>query len=301
LGGGEAVHRRHRAFFVGLFVIVPAIVIPLLLVYTLGKSELLQDWRTLHVLYESSHGLARGDAVTVSDIRVGHVKSVDLTAEGKAFVTLKILRRHAHLVRKDSRAALTRKSMVVGDWTVSLTGGSEEYPPVEENDTLAGEPPFGFDLIIDRATSMVATLEELLREASEGKGLVAHLIRDDTLVNVIYAVLGDVRRIASTTQRTMRHAEQAVDRFDKLGEAGIGVADSLQVTIDSVEAAISDARVLLENLGGASEQLPGMFDQAIVDLHEIEILLKGLQRHWLFRRSVRKEREESAEPVEGDE
>ncbi len=168
-GSREAFHRTHRSFFVGLFVLVPAVAIPAFLLYTLGKAEFFQDWRRLHVVYESSYGLSEGGDVTLSDIRVGYVESVDLTRDGRAHVTFKVLDEHADLVRSDSRAMLRQKNILFGDWLIALTKGDPGCTPLRDGDTVRAEPPMRLDKVIDQIRSMVGPFESILREM-KGRG-----------------------------------------------------------------------------------------------------------------------------------
>ncbi len=291
----EPFHRVHRTFFVGLFALIPVVLIPALFIYTIGKAEWFQDWLNLHVVYETSYGVSAGDVVTVSDIVVGHVKNVELTAGGRALVRFRILRKHADLVRKDSRAMLERKNMVFGDWVIALTRGDPRQPAVEENDTLPGEPPMRLDVVVDQVRSMVNTVENLLREVEQGKGLIGHLIREDTLVRAVHGVLDDFSRLAHSSTRAVHEAEDAFGRFGELSDVGIRVADSIGTLVDSVAPVIGETKALLENLRDASGQLSPVLRQAHVDLEQIEVLLRGLRNHWLLRRAVKKHKEEEAE------
>jgi ABC-type transporter Mla subunit MlaD len=280
---------------VGLFVLVPVIAIPAFLVYTLGKAELFQDWRHLHVVYETSYGLTPGDAVTVSDIRIGRVTEVDLTADGRAYVTFKVLMKHVHLIRKDSEAILRQKNILFGDWIIALTKGSLGSEPVEEQDTLTATPPMRLDVVIDQIRSMVATFESILRDVDEGKGFVGHLVKDDTLVTVVTGAIDDIARVARSANRAVREADNAFRKFGELGDAGIEVADSLDELIEKITPAVTEAQELFSSLDEAAGHLSPMFEQAQTDLEEIEVLLKGLQKHWLFRRSVEKQLEDEPE------
>ena len=109
--------RRNRAFFVGLFIIIPAVAIPFLLFYSLLKADFLQGWCYLHVVYENSYGLTKGNQVTISGMPIGHVSEIELVREGVVGVLLKVRRQYQPLIRKDTRAQLKQKSFVVGDWS----------------------------------------------------------------------------------------------------------------------------------------------------------------------------------------
>jgi len=250
------------------------------------------------VVYESSYGLAQGDIVTISDIRVGHVTKVDLTDDGRALVTFRILARHAGLIGRSSRALLRQKNILFGDWLIALTTdsaglrGGGVRDSVSDHDTLKGVPPMRLDRVISQLTSMVGTFEGILQEVGSGQGLLGALVTGDSLVDAVYGVVADFRTFARAAKRTAVRLDGAGERFGKLGDRGTEALDSLVGLMDSLGPAISEARRLLVTLGDASGHLSPMFEQAQVDLEEIEVLLKGLQKHWLFRRSVDKEKAE---------
>ena len=115
--------RRHRTFFAGLFLVIPMVLIPVLLVYTLMKAEFMQKWCRLYTFSENSYGLTRGSPVTISGMTVGHVREVRLVREGVIGIRFKIRDSYRPLVRRDTHARFQQKNIVVGDWTIELTGG----------------------------------------------------------------------------------------------------------------------------------------------------------------------------------
>ena len=72
--------RRNRTFFVGLFVIIPALVLPFLLVYSLFKAEFMQGWCYLHGLSEQlwSHQKPGHNV----GMHIGHVERYPLSKRG---------------------------------------------------------------------------------------------------------------------------------------------------------------------------------------------------------------------------
>ncbi len=100
--------------------------------------------------------------------------------------------------------------------------------------------------------------------------------------------------MAHSADRAVKRADRTFVKFEQLGDAGLGAVDSLTTIIDSIAPAVERATALLTDLHDASGRLPPLLQQAQVDLEEIELLLKGLQGHWLFRRSVNREREKDA-------
>lgn len=295
----QPFHRVHRDFFVGLFTLLALGVVVLSLVYTVGKHEMFQDWLELHVVFESSYGLSEGDIVTISDIRVGDVRNVTLTDNGRAFVTFRVLTRHAHLVRRSSIASLRQKNILTGDWLIALSKGAPDSPMVEERDTLAGEPPMRLDKVIGQLTSMVSTFEDILDQVKLGKGLVGEMVMGDSLKGEIFRTVRDISRFTRHAQRMVVNFDSTADDFSRLSNSWTGLADTVDVLIDSIEPTIAQGNALLSQLTSSGGHLTPLLKQALVDLRDIEVLLKGLQKHWLFKRSVDKGRN-NREPQESD-
>jgi ABC-type transporter Mla subunit MlaD len=286
----QPFHRAHRNFFVGLFTFVALAFIAVALIYTVSKHEMFQDWRVLHVVYESSYGLGEGDVVTISDIRVGDVKSVELTESGKAAVTFRVLARHAQLIRSDSRALLRQKNILTGDWLIALTKGTNEAMPVGEHDTLAGEPPMRLDRVITQITSMVSTFEDILDQVKSGNGLLGEVVMGDSLLGDVHRAVGDLASFARAAKKTVQRFDGTAAKFSAMGESWTELSDSVGSLITTVGPAVTQAQGLLSDLRTSSGHLSPVLEQALVDLREIEVLLKGLQNHWLFKRSVEKGR-----------
>lgn len=284
----EPFHRAHRNFFVGLFVLIPLVAIPSFLIYTLAKTEVFEDWCLLHVEYETNYGLKEGDAVIVSGIRIGHVRSVRLTDRGRAHVTFRILTRKAPLIRKNSKAILKQKNMAMGDWEIELTLGDSTARAVQEGDTLAAELPLQMDKVIGQVTSMVSTFETILKGVAEGEGVVGRLLKEDTLVTVVNAILADIHRVVRRTDRTLRSLDTTLTVYTGMGEGGGLLIDSLATMIEEIRPVVTDAGQLMTTVDGVGREAFDLVEQTEKALTEVELLVKGLQKHWLLRRSVRK-------------
>ncbi|MBD3346543.1 MAG: hypothetical protein GF401_15925, partial [Chitinivibrionales bacterium] len=78
----EPFHIRYRNLFVGIFLIIPIIAIPILLFYTMSKLSFMEKWTELHVKYASTTGLNTSNDITINGIKVGHVKTMTLDDSG---------------------------------------------------------------------------------------------------------------------------------------------------------------------------------------------------------------------------
>ncbi|MGE5671761.1 MAG: MlaD family protein, partial [Fibrobacterota bacterium] len=115
----QSIVRKHRSFFVGLFVLIPIILIPSLIAFTLYRvinTELIDGWCHLFAVYENTSGLTNGNPVTISGVTIGHVKAMKLEREKRILVHFKVRKQYTSLIRKDTKALLKQKNAFVGDW-----------------------------------------------------------------------------------------------------------------------------------------------------------------------------------------
>ena len=100
--------RRNRTFCRS-FVIIPALVLPFLLVYSLSKQNSCRDGVYLHAVYQNSYGLTKGNQVTMSGMHIGHVGEISLVKEGIVIVTMKVGKQYQPLIQRYQGSAQTEK------------------------------------------------------------------------------------------------------------------------------------------------------------------------------------------------
>ena len=275
--------RRHRDFFAGLFLLIPLIVIPALLIYTFTKAEFLQGWCHLYTTSENSYGLSKGSPVTVSGMTIGYVQEVVLVREGAVGVKFKVMKSHQHLIRKDTRARFQQKNIVVGDWIIELTGGTQEAAAALDNDTLQSIAPIRIDKTIMQVTAMVTSFETLISGILEGKGTVGRLLTEDTLVNLVNGVVRGVDGLVAAARTTMGATDTLLAQFTTLGRSGNGFVDSLKFVADKVRASLGEVEAILKNLHGASGDVAPLLQNLNDDLGEAEKMMKTLGQSWVYR------------------
>jgi phospholipid/cholesterol/gamma-HCH transport system substrate-binding protein len=259
-------------------------VIPVLLGYTLMKAEFWQSWCQLYVTSENSYGLTRGSPVTVSGMTVGHVQKVELVREGVVGVQFKIKKEYQPLIRRNTLARFQQKNIVVGDWTIALTGGTDDVPPVEEGDTLKSEAPIRLDKTITQVTSMVTLVETMLTGVLEGKGTVGRLLTEDSLVTMAHQISRSVDQLVQSTEVTLVNADTLINELTGLGRSGSGFIDSLNQISGQVRETIDKATAILENLEGASEDVAPLLGDVQEELGEVERMMRALQQSWIYRK-----------------
>jgi phospholipid/cholesterol/gamma-HCH transport system substrate-binding protein len=299
----EPFVRRHRPFFVGLFIFIPVIAMPALLVFAILKDDRFQKWDTLYVVCENSQGLKNGSNVTISGNTIGYVKGIDLIREKEVCVRFDIRGEYSRLVKKDTRARLKQRGFV-GDWEVELTGGGAAAPEAGSGDTLKSEKTPTVDGIIEMAIGMIDSATVLLneftamaRDINAGDGTVGRLLKDDTLYRHMRQVglnaigfTSDLRKVAAGAQGTLGKTDSLLSAFTgvgtSVGAGGTALLDSLMTLVAGVNKSFDDIGLILKDLKAVSGGAPEMMNRLKDDVEEAEAMIRALQSNWLFKKAA---------------
>jgi phospholipid/cholesterol/gamma-HCH transport system substrate-binding protein len=283
----EPFHRKHRNVFVGLFILIPLIILPVFLVYTFLRTDILEQWWFLHVKYASAAGLAKGTAVTIRGMKVGYIQTVSLNRAGRIDVDIKLQRGYASLVKKDSRARLQQKNIAFGDWEIELTEGTAQSPPVADGDTLESLVQAPLAKTLDQVTRTVETLQKILQQILDGKGTAGRLIMEDTLVDLAQDVARSARSLILRAHGTLGRADTLIRRVSAIGDRGTMLADSMVGITAKVSTLVTDVNQLVGSVQTTARDIPGLMNRVQGDIAEVELLLKALQNNWLIRGGIK--------------
>ena len=283
---GEQFHRKHRNFFVGLFIIVPLVVLPVFLIYTLIKTSYLEKTCYLYVKYDNAAGLGKSAAVTIVGIKVGYVESVVLNNAGYIDVAMKIKKDFMHLVKKDGRARLQQKNVAIGDWEVELTGGTPSSASAKNGDTLSGEVQAPIAQTLEQVNKTIDTFQKILQNILEGKGTIGRIMKEDTLVTIAQQIARNANSLVSHANITLRQVDTILYKVGDIGEKGKQIADSVKELSGKIITLVIDVNGLVNGLSSATKDVPALMGKVQSDVSEVELLLKALQNNWLIKGSI---------------
>jgi ABC-type transporter Mla subunit MlaD len=293
---GESYIRRHRNFVVGLFAVVPVVVLLLLCLFTLAKvaMEWWQPWDHLYVVYDRSYGLSSTNNVTISDYDIGHVARVELTGQNRTVVTLKIKHGYMPLIKKDVRAQLAQKNLV-GEWVISLRGGSEGAGGAVDGDTLISEYSLRLDVLAEQVAGMITNVDSIIRIVVTGKGTIGKALKEDSLVVQVEGILRNVNTLTQQSAAMMRKADGLINDLATIGSsgvtlssAGIVLLDSVQTLLSTVQQSLKDVPAIIKNVNDASGEIAPLMNQVQGELDNADAMMRGLQKNWLFQKAVGK-------------
>lgn len=286
-------HLKHRNFFVGLFIIIPVIAIPLLIAFSLINSEFLEKWYFFTARYDSTYGIDKGStAVSIKGIKVGNVEKVDLKEDGMVDVTLKVKRKYVGFIKQDSKARLKQKNPIMGEWEIEITTGSRNATSITNGAMLESEVvQLKLDAIVNQVTTTITSLNTILNDIESGRGTIGKLITQDTLLHSIQAVIRNANRLVNQTHSIAAHTDSLVLKFSSVGGNANEMVDSLKEISSSVKELLADIKIVTGNLVPISDRLPDAYNIIMNDLGEAETTLKGIQNNWLIKSAISKPKE----------
>jgi phospholipid/cholesterol/gamma-HCH transport system substrate-binding protein len=283
----EQFHRRYRNFFVGLFILVPLVVLPVFLIYSLIKTSYLEKTWYLYVKYDNAAGLGKNAAVTILGIKVGYVESVVLSNAGHIDVTMKIRQDCVRLVKKDSRARLQQKNVAIGDWEVELTGGTPGSAGAQNGDTLIGEVQAPIAQTLEQVNKTIDTFQKILQNILDGKGTVGRIMKEDTLVTIAQQIARNANSLVSHANTTLRQVDTILYKVGDIGEKGKNIADSVKELSGKIITLVTDVNGLVGGLSSTAKDVPALMGKVQSDISEVELMLKALQNNWLIKGSIK--------------
>jgi ABC-type transporter Mla subunit MlaD len=293
----DPFHYRYRNFFVGLFLVTAIALIPILLVYTLVKNDFLEHWVILTVQYENVYGMQKGAPVNFMGVEIGAVDEIVLHEDGYVEVYIKIRQRYFPLIEKGCIASLGQKNFVVGDWQINLAKTANTDQPLQPGGRVPSQPPIPLDRAVEQLTTMVAVVDTLLMKVRSGDGLLGTLFTNDSLAGQVVAYADKIDAVFAKVNRTITNADGMISSLDDFGKQGTATVDTFMQfsqdarrLVDRLDTVVLNLNEIALGLKRLPPDVDILIDGVKTDVKEAELLLKGLQRHWLFRRSVEKAR-----------
>lgn len=255
---GRKVHYVHRLDYttlerlVGAFVLGALLLLLFLFIYSREARTLFADKFTLIAYMRNAQSITTDTKVQISGIEVGEVNTIDLGSDNLIRVEMEVLEKFHGLVREDSRASLSKLSMI-GKATIEVSAGDTAQSLVPDGGIIPVDEPVSIDQIM-------ADVLPALRDAQ------TTLERMNALAQAV-----DPKDV----QRAMRSATVTADNLEKLttmmtqGRGGIGqmVADKgveadLATTIKSLAATLQQTELRMRELGPVFKDLQSVSGEA---------------------------------------
>ena len=274
-------------------------------IYTAGHA---QGWfnkkLVLKARFEAekgTYGLQEGAEVRILGTRAGWVGEIVPSEESGMETTLILQGKFKKFVRTDSIAKVKKKFEVAGDAYVDITLGNSAQPMLKSGDYI----PCVQDVeLIETAKKMVeefrasampmldevrATLTHvsgITGQLEKREGVAGKLIGDPQLAADFQSIVRDISLTASRLPLMAAKIDGAMTNVQVLAASLKDTAAGLPKISEGLAGVVQDARGVTGGLTGQVANVQAVLMQAESMLRETQVLIEGIQKHWLIRKYI---------------
>ncbi|HJS55695.1 MAG TPA: MlaD family protein [Chitinophagaceae bacterium] len=271
-----------RTVIVGLFIFF-GIVILLVTVLTLGgRKNAFEKHLTLNAVFNDVSGLQKGNNVWFGGIKVGTVKNVQFSGNGRIDVEMKIKKQPMDFIHKDAKVKIGSDGLI-GNRLLIIYGGTAQTVTVRSGDTLQSEMPLNSAQMMNtlqesnqNLSAITSNLRSVSSKLANGEGTLGQLFTEDSLANELKATAATLRH----TSESMQLLTENLAAFSiKMQQKGVLANDLVSDTIFfsrlkaaslQIEEASGNAKELTDNLNQVSYQIRDSSNLAGVVLQDKE-------------------------------
>ncbi len=252
--------KNRQGVIVGAFVFI-ALVIFVLGVMTLGgQQSLLNKGASIHAIFDEVSGLQPGNNVRYAGVKVGTVKAITFTGDGKVDVSMNIEKESLGIIKKDVRAKVGSDGFI-GNKIVVLYGGSPTAPVVPDNHLVQTEPALSTEEMMEtlqqnnkNILAITNNFKTLSDQMINGQGTVGKLLNDDALYRDLQTSMASLKIAAANAQSMVANVTAYTARLTANGSlANDLITDTvifarLRSTVREIDALSSRATQVVEDL-----------------------------------------------------
>ncbi len=192
---------------VGIFVLAAMAVILALILVNGRTRHLFERHVVYHAVLKNAQGVTTESVVKVSGIEVGRVSSIDISNDNRVRLTFYVYKRYRKLIRTDSKASLSKLS-ILGKASIDIEPGSSSAPLLPDGATLTIEEPLSLDELMAELTPVMANVKQIV----EGLSVLVRAVNPD-----------DIRTTSHELAQTMT-GMRAISQQIASGKGAVGKA-----------------------------------------------------------------------------
>jgi len=262
-----STENKKKGVIVGLFVFFGLVII-IAAVLTLGAQK--KTFVTaihLRAVFKDVNGLAIGNNVWFSGVKIGTIKSINFAPDASIVVLMNIEEKVKQYIHQDSKAKIGSDGLI-GNKIVVIYGGTAGSPQVQEDSKLTAEGGLDPEQIM---TTLQANNKNLLEitgnfkviteRLSSGKGSVGKLLTDESVYNDLNAAMMSLKSATLHANTISKDLSAYTERLKTKGSlADDLVSDTilfsrLRATVSQMNTVAGKANDIVENLSQASSQI----------------------------------------------
>lgn len=246
-----------RAIAVGFFIIIGLLFL-LGGVLTIGNlHSTFQKKMTISTVFGEVNGLASGNNIWFSGVKIGTVKKTEFYGKSQVKVIMNINSESKQYIRKDAKVKVSTDGLI-GNKILVIYGGTFSVPAVEEGDTLSNETMLSTEDIMNTFQQNNLNILKLTKKMANGEGTIGKLLTTDSIYNSIAATTHSLHIASANTQLLIASLSNFSEKLNKKGTLANSlvtdtiVFNSLKSTVLQLNNIAANATVFVNNLKEAS-------------------------------------------------
>lgn len=215
--------QNKRAVIVGVFIIIG-------LAFLMGGVLVVGNLREtfnrkieLVARFDDINGLQPGNNVWYSGVKIGTVGDLNFYGNSQVELNIYIQSKSRQYIRKDAKVKVSSDGFI-GNKILVIYGGTLEFPPVEEGDTLHAEKTFSSEDMINtlqdnnnNILKITNDVKSITEKIAAGEGSIGKLLNDTIMYENISATTASLKLAAAQAQRLVGSLEDFSSNLNKEG------------------------------------------------------------------------------------
>ena len=250
----------------GAFVIV-GLGLFLATVFLIGsENNIFNKTVTVTAVFRNVEGLKEGDNVWLSGVKVGTVKDVAISSQGRVVVQLSLKGKQTEFIKKDASATIGSDGLVGNKIVILQPGTSAES--VKDEDTIragaAGDTQELMAIAKDvgqNTKSLTEDLSIIAHRIAQGKGVIGEILNDGELAQELRTAVYSLQATGSNTAKASSELHQLL--YDLRNGDGLVptlvndtvYATTFKNTLTSLQQVSANAQEVSKNLQDLTAKL----------------------------------------------
>jgi phospholipid/cholesterol/gamma-HCH transport system substrate-binding protein len=255
---------NRRAVIVGVFVIVGLLFLLSGVLIVGNLRETFNRKMELVSIFDDIAGLQPGNNIWYSGVKIGTVNSLNFYGKSKVEVNMNVAIKAQKYIRKDAKVKISSDGLI-GNKILVIYGGTENFPEVEEGDTLMVEKTFTSEDMVNTAQennknilAITNDVKAITKKLAAGEGSLGKLLNDSLIYTNINTTIVSLQKASAKAQQMLASLSEFSSGLNKKGTLANELTNDT-VVFKSVKASVlrlqqvaDTATVFIANLKQAS-------------------------------------------------
>lgn len=215
-------------------------------------------------IFDDVSGLKEGNNVWYSGVKIGTVNKMNFFGKSQVEVSLNIATKAQQYIRKDAKVKISTDG-IIGNKIIVIYGGTVDFAPVEEGDTLAVERTFTSEDMINTLQDnnenllvITSNFKILTNKLVDGEGTFGKLLNDTSVYANINAATASLQNAAAKAQQIAGSLAAFSSNLNKKGTLAnelttdTTVFNSVKASVSKLQQMADTAKLFITNLKQAS-------------------------------------------------